>query len=66
MIGFLTQLGYVAAYATSGIAADGLGEITRKGVGRGAAMVVFIAGICLVIVAIIVSVTKSIQNLDKG
>ena len=39
MIGFLTQIGYVVAYGISGIAADTLGRIGDRGVGRGAALV---------------------------
>ena len=35
-IGFLSQMGYVLAYAVSGLAADGLGSLSGMGVGRGA------------------------------
>lgn len=65
MIGFLSQVGYVVAYAISGIAADKLGEFTQAGVGRGAAMVVRIAGICLMLVAVICSLSASIRGLEK-
>ena len=34
-IGLLSQLGYVVAYTCAGIAADSLGRLTGKGVGRG-------------------------------
>ena len=47
MIGFLSQLGYVVAYAVSGVAADCLGVFTGKGVGRGSAMVIMIAGVSM-------------------
>lgn len=40
LIGFLSQLGYVVAYAVSGVAADALGVWTGMGVGRGAALVI--------------------------
>ena len=47
LIGFISQLGYVVAYALSGTAADALGKIGGQGVGRGAAAVIVIAGLCL-------------------
>jgi len=65
LIGFLSQLGYVAAYAVSGVAADSIGKITGNGVGRGSALVIKIAGICLVLMAFIISRVKSIKNLEK-
>ena len=65
MIGFLSQIGYVIAYAISGIAADKLGEVTQTGVGRGAAMVVQIAGTCLLAVALFCSFSSSIRSLDN-
>ena len=46
-IGTLSQMGYVAAYAVSGVAADELGRITGEGVGKGAALVIMIAGIMM-------------------
>lgn len=65
MIGFLSQMGYVVAYAISGIAADRLGALTQAGVGRGAAMVVRIAGACLLLVAVICSFSSSIRSLES-
>ena len=65
MIGFISQLGYVAAYALSGIAADSLGNITGLGVGRGAAMVIMAAGAALTLSALTIPVTKSIRALEK-
>ena len=64
MIGFISQLGYVAAYALSGIAADSLGNITGLGVGRGAAMVIMAAGAALTLSALTIPVTKSIRALE--
>ncbi len=66
MIGFLSQIGYVVAYAVSGVAADALGNITGRGVGRGAAYVVDVAGICLAIVAVICARTRSVRQLEAG
>lgn len=64
MIGFLSQIGYVVAYAISGIAADKLGIMTGVGVGRGAALVVRIAGLCLFVLSIMVSLLKSVRQLE--
>ena len=64
MVGFLSQIGYVIAYAVSGVAADKLGALMNVGVGRGAAMVVRIAGICLVVVAVVCSFSISMRKLD--
>lgn len=64
LIGFLSQLGYVVAYAVSGAAADALGRIGGRGVGRGAALVVVIAGLCLSATALLILVSKSIKALE--
>lgn len=66
MIGFLSQMGYVIAYAISGIAADKIGELTQAGVGRGAAMVVQIAGISLLLVTVACSFSGSIRSLERN
>ena len=64
MMGFLSQLGYVVAYAVSGVTADALGRVSGRGVGRGAAAVVIIAGICLALVSVTISFPKSIRELE--
>ena len=64
LIGFLSQSGYVVAYAVSGAAADALGKISGRGVGRGAALVVIIAGLCLAATALLILVSKSIKALE--
>ena len=64
LIGFLSQLGYVAAYALSGVAADALGRIHGHGVGRGAALVILISGICLAVTAALILLPKSIRKLE--
>ncbi len=64
MIGFLSQLGYVVAYAVSGVPADALGRVSGRGVGRGAAAIVIIAGICLALVSVSISFPKSIRELE--
>jgi len=65
VIGFLSQIGYVIAYAISGVAADILGKATDLGVGRGAAIVVGIAGICLILVAALCALSKPVRSLEK-
>ncbi|MBE6014939.1 MAG: MFS transporter [Lachnospiraceae bacterium] len=64
MIGFLSQLGYVIAYGISGIAADLLGNVSGGGVGRGAGIVMLIAGICLALIALSMLSIKSIKALE--
>ena len=64
LIGFISQLGYVAAYALSGTAADTLGRISGQGVGRGAAMVIIFAGICLAVTAAAILFPKSVRKLE--
>ena len=64
-IGFLSQLGYVIAYAVSGLAADGLGSLSGLGVGRGAAMIIGISGVFLSLVAVTFLCFPSIRELEK-
>ena len=64
-IGFLSQLGYVIAYAVSGLAADSLGSLSGMGVGRGAAMMIGISGVFLSLVAVTFLRFPSIRELEK-
>jgi len=64
-IGFLSQLGYVIAYAVSGLAADGLGSLSGMGVGRGAAFMIGISGVFLSLVAVTFLRFPSIRELEK-
>ncbi len=64
IVGLISQLGYVIAYAVAGNAADALGRINGRGVGRGSALVVIISGICLAMAALTVLVPKSIRELE--
>ena len=64
LIGFISQLGYVVAYALSGTAADALGRIGGQGVGRGAATVIVVAGICLAVTAASILIPKSVRKLE--
>ena len=65
MIGFLSQIGYVVAYATAGVAADTIAKRLRIGVGRGAAGVVMAAGILLSLTAVVFYHIHSIRVLER-
>lgn len=65
LIGFITNLGYIVSYTLSGLAADFIGKVTGRGVGRGSAYVVIVAGICMAIVAAYIMVPKCIRELEK-
>ena len=65
LIGFISQLGYVFAYGLSGTAADVLGKLTGRGVGRGSAFVIMIAGICLSLSALSVFISRNVRELEK-
>lgn len=64
MIGFLSQIGYVVAYGLAGILADGFANLLGTGVGRGAALVIMIAGALLCINAWILYLMKSVRQLE--
>ena len=64
-LGFISQLGYVAAYALSGITADAVGKLTGKGVGGGSSVTIICSGICLVIVALSMLGIRKIKELEK-
>jgi len=66
LIGFLSQLGYVVAYAVSGVAADALGAWTGLGVGRGAAIVIQAAGGMMAVIATGMLFIRSIRALEGG
>ncbi|MER1994202.1 MAG: MFS transporter [Eubacteriales bacterium] len=65
LIGFLSQIGYVIAYAVSGMAADALGTWTGLGVGRGAAIVVQAAGGIMAAIAVSMLFIRSIRELEN-
>ena len=64
-LGFISQLGYVAAYGLSGVTADLVGKVTGGGVGKGSAITITCAGICLIIVALVMSGIKKIRELEN-
>lgn len=64
LIGFISQLGYAAAYAVSGAAADGLSAYSGISVGRGAAWVIMISGALLCASALLLYSLKSVKSLE--
>ena len=65
-IGFLSQLGYIPAYALSGVFADRSAHIMNISVGRGSAFVISIAGVMLIITSLMSLFSKKIKNLETG
>ena len=64
LIGFISQMGYVVAYAVSGFAADAIGKATGLGVGRGSGITIRIVGVCLVATSALILVIKSIREME--
>ncbi|MGN1134858.1 MAG: MFS transporter, partial [Oscillospiraceae bacterium] len=64
LIGFISQLGYVVAYALAGAAADGISAHTGISVGRGAAQVIIISGVLLCASALLMYSLKSVRSLE--
>ena len=65
-IGFLSQLGYVPAFALAGVLADRAAAALQVTVGRGSALVIGISGGLLVIVSAGVLFSRRIRNLESG
>lgn len=65
-IGSLSQMGYVVAYAASGISADAIGKVSGQGVGKGSAVVIQIAGIMLALIALSILPMKSVRALEEN
>lgn len=63
-IGFISQMGYVVAYALSGVLADGIGRVTGSGVKGGSAVAIITAGICLAIISVSILFMKKIHRLE--
>lgn len=64
-IGFLSQTGYVAAYAAGGVLADFIAKLLNTNTGRGAGIVISVSGVCLSVAAVMMDKVKSIQDLEK-
>ncbi len=65
-IGFLSQLGYVPAFALAGVLADRAAETLQMTVGRGSALVIGISGGLLVIVSAGILFSRRIRSLESG
>lgn len=65
LIGFLSQIGYVIAYSTTGAASDGIALLLGISVGRGAACFVIGAGVLLAVTALLLLPLRSVQALEK-
>lgn len=66
LIGFISQIGYVAAYGLAGAAADKAAEKFRVSVGRGAAGIVMAAGALLGLTAFFLYFVKSVRALEEA
>lgn len=81
LIGVISQVGYMIAYAASGLLADYLfvpllmpdgvlagtaGKVFGIGAGRGIGLLITLAGLALCITAILLSKIKSIRKLECG
>ena len=65
LIGVISQLGFVAAYALSGVLADYAGKALKIGVGRGAGSLIVVAGLLLSVTAVVLYQMKSVRQLEK-
>ncbi|WP_019423399.1 MFS transporter [Paenibacillus sp. OSY-SE] len=80
LIGLISQLGFVAAYALSGVLADyvftpllvdggvladSVGKIIGTGSGRGTGLLIIIAGILLCVTSVILYNLKSVKKLEN-
>ena len=64
LMGFLTQIGCVAAYGLAGIAADQVSALCKISVGRGSAVVIMISGAMLVVLAVILYRIQNVRTLE--
>ncbi|MCR5804729.1 MAG: MFS transporter [Clostridia bacterium] len=65
IIGFISQLGYVVAFAASGVLADVTAKAAGISVGRGSGAVIMVAGILLTVVSLSLLFRKSIRALEN-
>ena len=65
LISFLSQIGYVVAYGTAGLLADGVAAAKNNGVGRGAAAVIMVSGVLLAAVSIALYCFKDVRDLER-
>lgn len=65
IISFVSQTGYVIAYAISGILADKTSLITGSSIGRSSGIIISISGLMLLITGIVIYFIKPIKNLEN-
>ncbi len=65
-IGFLSQLGYLPAFALAGVLADQAAGVMRVTVGRGAALVIAISAALLITVSVLALLSRRIRGLETG
>ena len=65
-IGFLSQLGYIPAYALAGVLADRAAAAMKVTVGRGAALVIAVSGLLLIAVSELSLASPRIRTLETG
>lgn len=64
LISFLSQIGYVVAYGTVGMLADKIAVMRHISVGRGAALVIMISGVLLIISAGALYTFKNVRRME--
>jgi len=65
IIGFLSQIGYVVAYACCGVIADAVAKGRGISVGRGSAAVIMAAGLLLSLTAAVMYKIKEVKALES-
>ncbi len=66
LIGFLSQIGYLVAYASVGILADKIALLRQIRVGRGAAELIKISGLLLALLALALYQFKDVRSLEEN
>ncbi len=66
LIGFLSQIGYIAAYGCAGLLADKIAAARQISVGRGAASVIMVSGILLSITAGALYQVRDVKELEQN
>ncbi len=65
LISFLSQIGYIVAYGITGMLADKIAELQHTTVGRGAAQVIMVSGVLLMIAAAVLYTFKSVRSMEE-
>ena len=65
-IGFLSQLGYIPAFALAGLLADRAAIAMNTTVGRGSALVIAVSGALLITVSLLSLFSLKIRKLETG